>query len=50
MGVANNIINCTKDKLHDYVLEFSNLFQEWKQKDYQELLNDIFESHYYFTG
>ena len=49
MGVANNVINCTKDKLHDYVLEFSKLFQEWKQKDYQELLNDIFQRYHQLT-
>jgi len=49
MGMANNVINCTKDKLHNYVLEFSKLFQEWKQKDYQELLNDIFQRYHQLT-
>ena len=49
MGMANNVINCTNDKLHDYVLEFSKLFQEWKQKDYQELLNDIFQRYHQLT-
>ena len=49
MEVANNVINCTKEKLHDYVLEFCNLFQEWKQKDYQELLNDIFQRYHQLT-
>lgn len=49
MGVANNVINCTKDKLHEYILEFITLFQEWKQTDYQELLDDIFQRYHQLT-
>jgi hypothetical protein len=49
MGVANNVINCTKDKLHDYVLEFSELFQKWKQHDYKALLDDIFHRYHQLT-
>ena len=49
MGVANNVINCTKDKLHDYVLEFSQLFQKWKQHDYKALLDDIFHRYHQLT-
>lgn len=49
MGVANNVINCTEDKLYDYVLEFSNLFKEWKQKDYKALLDDIFQRYHQLT-
>lgn len=49
MGVANNVINCTKDKLHGYVLEFSNLFQDWKKNDYKALLDDIFHRYHQLT-
>jgi hypothetical protein len=49
MGVANNVINCTKDKLYDYVLEFSNLFQDWKKNDYKALLDDIFHRYHQLT-
>ena len=49
MGVANNVINCTKEKLHDYVLEFSELFQKWKQHDYKALLDDIFHRYHQLT-
>jgi hypothetical protein len=49
MGVANNVINCTKDKLHEYILEFITLFQEWKQTDYQALLDDIFQRYHQLT-
>ena len=49
MRVANNVINCTKDKLHDYVLEFNELFQKWKQHDYKALLDDIFHRYHQLT-
>ena len=49
MGVANNVINCTKDKLHDYILEFTELFQKWKQHDYKALLDDIFHRYHQLT-
>lgn len=49
MGVANNVINCTKEKLRDYVLEFSELFQKWKQHDYKALLDDIFHRYHQLT-
>ena len=49
MRVANNVINCTKDKLHDYILEFSDLFKKWKENDYQALLNDIFHRYHQLT-
>ncbi len=49
MAAANNVINCTKEKLHDYILEFISLFKEWKENDYQALLDDIFQRYHQLT-